>query len=69
MQIAERFGKTQTSADLKFYQMVQMLALPEGEEEKFIAEKATEGISVEDMTVKIKCNYFLLPKYFAGKNA
>ena len=52
MAVAEKFGKTQASADLSFYQMVTMLVLPEGEIEKFIAEKTAEGKPVEDMTVK-----------------
>ena len=49
MQIAERFGEKsdsqewQTSAVLNQSQMVEMLSLPEGEEEKFIAEQAAEG--------------------------
>ena len=52
MAVAERFGKTQTSADLKFYQMVELLALPAEETKKFIAAKAAEGTPVEDMTVQ-----------------
>ena len=32
--------------------MLELLALPDGETEKFIAEKAAEGTPVEDMTVK-----------------
>ena len=41
MDIAERFGSNlQTFADLKYSQMLNLLALPEGEEEKFIAEQA-----------------------------
>ena len=50
--VAERFGNAQTSAIFNQSQLVEMLALPEGEEEKFIAEKAAEGTPVEDMTVK-----------------
>lgn len=58
MQIAERFGKKsdsqewQTSAVLNQSQMVEMLSLPEGEEEKFIAEQAAEGRIVAEMSVK-----------------
>lgn len=58
MEIAERFGNSSNSqfrqsiADLGYTQMVQMLALPAGEEEDFIEEKAAEGTPVEDMTVK-----------------
>lgn len=53
MRIAERFGGNRNlSSDLNQSQMIAMLALPEGEEEKFIEEKAAEGTPVEDMTVK-----------------
>ncbi|MBQ7198083.1 MAG: DUF3102 domain-containing protein [Selenomonadaceae bacterium] len=58
MQIANRFGdmsKRQNSAlmqNLNATQLIAMLALPAGEEEKFIAEKSAEGTPVEDMTVK-----------------
>lgn len=52
MAVAERFGNSPTSANLNQSQMVEMLALPEGETEKFIAEKAAEGTPVEDMTIK-----------------
>ena len=52
MRCAERFGNFQTSGNLKFYQMVELLALPAEETEKFIAEKTAEGNPPEDMTVK-----------------
>jgi len=52
MQIAERFGNSHLNANLNQTQLITLLALPEGEEEKFIAEKAAEGTPVEDMTVK-----------------
>ena len=53
MNISERFGANfQTFGNLGYSQMLNLLALPEGEEEKFIAEKAAEGTPVEDMTVK-----------------
>ena len=52
MAIAERFGKTQTFAFLNYSQMIQMLSLPKGEEEKFIAAKAAEGTPVDTMKVK-----------------
>jgi phage pi2 protein 07 len=52
MRCAERFSNFQTSGNLNPSQMVEMLSLPAGEEEKFIAEKAAEGTPVEDMTVK-----------------
>ncbi len=52
MKCAERFGNFQTSGNLNSSQMVELLALPAEETEKFIAEKAAEGNPVEDMTVK-----------------
>lgn len=54
MAIAERFGdsKTKSISFLGTTKMISLLALPAGEEEKFIAEKAAEGKPVEDMTVK-----------------
>ena len=52
MQVAERFGKTRIDARFGSTQMIQMLSLPEGEEEKFIAEKEAEGMPVQDMSVK-----------------
>lgn len=52
MQVAERFGNRHLNADLNQTQLIALLALPEGEEEKFIAEKAAEGKPVEKMTIK-----------------
>ena len=52
MACAERFGNSPTSANLNQSQMIEMLALPAGETEKFIEEKAAEGTPVEDMTVE-----------------
>ena len=58
MQIAERFGEKsdsqewQTSAVLNQSQMVEMLSLPEGDEEKFIEEQAAAGRVVAEMSVK-----------------
>lgn len=51
MAVAERFGNTQTFAYLNYSTMLTLLALPEGEEEKFIAEQAANGNPVEDMHV------------------
>lgn len=50
MRCSEKFGKSTTSWILKPSQMFELLALPEGDEEKFIAEKATEGTPVQDIT-------------------
>lgn len=53
MRVAERFGGNRNlSSDLNQTQLIALLALPEGEEENFIAEKAAEGTPVEDMTIK-----------------
>ena len=52
MRVAKRFGNSQLTVKLNPTQMVEMLSLPEGETEKFIAQKAAEGTPVEDMTVK-----------------
>ena len=52
MKVAERFSKAATSSVLNSSQMFEMLALPEGETEKFIAEKAAAGTPVETMSVK-----------------
>lgn len=52
MDCAKKFSNLQTSATLNYSQMVEMLALSEGDAEKFIAEKAAEGTPVEDMTTK-----------------
>ena len=54
MNVAERFGNLHSNGDLNLNQtqLIAMLALPKGEEEKFIAEKSAENNPVEDMTVK-----------------
>ena len=52
MQVSERFGNTPLTAHLNQTQMLEILALPDGEIEKFIEEKSAEGTPVEDMTVK-----------------
>ena len=52
MAIAERFSNFQTSGNFSQSQLVEMLALPAGEEEKFIEQKAAEGNPVENMTIK-----------------
>lgn len=52
MAIANRFSNSQTFGNLGYSQMVQMLTLPAGEEEKFIEEKAAEGNPIENMTIK-----------------
>ena len=52
MKCAKHFSNLATSQHLKPSQMIELLALPADETEKFIAEKAAEGKPVEDMTVK-----------------
>ena len=52
MKCAERFGKLNIDVQFNSTQMITMLALPAGEEENFIAEKAAEGKPVETMSVK-----------------
>lgn len=52
MAVAERFGKTQSTAFLNRTQMTEMLLLPKGEEEKFIEEQAAAGRIVAEMSVK-----------------
>jgi hypothetical protein len=52
MQVSERFGNTPLTAHLNQTQMIEMLALPESETEKFIEQKKNEGTPVEDMTIK-----------------
>ena len=52
MAVAERFANVHSNAHLNQTQMIQMLVLPVGEEEKFIAELAAEGLIVAEMSVK-----------------
>ena len=52
MSVANRFGNSKSTWNLNPTQMWEIIALPAGEEENFIAEKAAAGTPVEDMTVK-----------------
>ena len=52
MKCAERFSNWTSMSNFNSTQLITMLALPAGEEEKFITEKAAEGNPVEDMTIK-----------------
>lgn len=52
MKIAERFSNSESIRNLGVTQIIQLLKLPAGEEENFIAEKAAEGNPVEKMTIK-----------------
>ena len=52
MAVAERFGNVHSNAHLNQTQMIQMLVLPEGEEEKFIEEQMAAGRIVAEMSVR-----------------
>ena len=63
MNVAERFGKNESDSnyqsignfDISTFKpstLVELLALPEGDEQKFIAEKAAEGNPADQMSVK-----------------
>lgn len=52
MKCADRFSKTTSMSDLNSTQMIELLALPEGETENFISEKKSAGTPVEEMTIK-----------------
>lgn len=52
MQVANRFGKSRIDTTFGSTQLIALLSLPEGDEEKFIEQKAAEGKPVEDMTIK-----------------
>lgn len=45
MRVAERFGNFQSIGSFSSTQLIQLLALPEADTEKFIEEKAAEGFS------------------------
>lgn len=52
MNVAERFSNVKSILHFKPTQLIALLALPEGDEEKFIADKAAEGNPVDQMTIK-----------------
>ena len=52
MQISERFGKTVDVDRFQISQLTELLALPEGSEENFLALKSSEGTPAEQMTIK-----------------
>lgn len=52
MNCSRRFSESQSIGILGSTQMIQMLALPEGEEVKFIEEQAAAGRVVSEMSVK-----------------
>lgn len=56
MRCAERFGNLQISATLNQSQMVEMLSLPKGDEEKFIEQKTNEGNPIEKLPIKVLKN-------------
>ena len=52
MRCAQRFANYSTLNNFNSSQLITMLELPEAETEQFIAEKASEGKPVEDMTIR-----------------
>lgn len=52
MAVAERFGNRQTFADLNSSTLIQMLALPAGDEQKFIDEQAANGRPVNKQSAR-----------------
>lgn len=52
MNVAERFSNVKSILHFKPTQLIALLVLPEGDEEKFIADKAAEGNPVDQMTIK-----------------
>lgn len=52
MTLARRFGNTRTSALLSKSQLNEMLALPDGAEEDFIAAQTKAGQNVENLSVR-----------------
>ena len=51
MQIAEKFSNSESIWNLGITQMIQLLKLPVGEEEKFIEEKA--AYTIEEIICRI----------------
>lgn len=52
MRVAERFGKLNIDVQFKPTTLIQMLALPEGDEEEFIAAQAEAGKPVEKQSAR-----------------
>lgn len=52
MRVAERFGKTENVFGFKPSTLIQMLALPVGSEEEFIAQQAEEDKPVNEMSAR-----------------
>ena len=52
MRVAERFGKIKIDFNFRPTQLIAMLALPAGDEEKFIAEKSAAGTPIENLSVR-----------------
>lgn len=52
MAIAERFGNTKTFSHLPKSKLIKMLALPDGDEEKFIAAQAEAGRPIESQSAR-----------------
>lgn len=54
MKIARRFGVLETTQKLNTSQMVEMLALPAGEEEGFLAAVPVEGLTVKEVRAEVR---------------
>ena len=52
MQVYNRFGISRIDTAFGSTQLIALLSLPEGDEQKFIAEKAAEGNPADQMSVK-----------------
>ncbi len=52
MALAERFGKTKTFSLLPTSTLIKMLALPEGDEEKFIEKQVENGRPIETQSAR-----------------
>lgn len=52
MRVAERFGKLNIDVQFKPTTLIQMLALPEGTEQEFIAAQAEQGTPVETQSAR-----------------
>ena len=52
MALAERFGKTKTFAFLPTSTLIKMLALPEGDEEKFVEKQVENGRPIETQSAR-----------------
>ena len=52
MEVSRRFSNSELIPNLGYTQMLQIISLPEGEEQNFFDKMASEGKDVRDMTIK-----------------